>query len=93
MPGPFRKGDNFKKKKQKLGVIMKNAWARRSGISCMLPDTKWFKVCSNYGPQGSGGPSQATIRKTIVTCVYIEKKVPPELAGQFQSNFIQIIFA
>jgi hypothetical protein len=32
--------------------------------------------------------------KTIFACVYIGKKSPsPETAGQFQSNFVQIILS
>jgi hypothetical protein len=34
----------------------------------------------------------ATIGKTIITCVYVEKKSSsPEPAGDFQSNLVQII--
>jgi hypothetical protein len=41
----------------------------------------------NLGPRRSGG---ATIGKTILTCVYVEKK-SSEPAGQFQTNLVEII--
>jgi hypothetical protein len=53
-----------------------------------FPEILQIQVCTTYG---SLGLDVATMRKTIFTCVYFEKKSSPEPAGQFQSNLEQII--
>jgi hypothetical protein len=53
-----------------------------------LPDIVQIQVCRKHGPRGSDG---ATMGKTILTVSILENS--PELEGQFQSNFIQIILA
>jgi hypothetical protein len=81
-PGPLQRGDNHKS--SKIGqVILKTLFSRNT-----VPENLKFtqkpvylvltQVCTNHGPHGSG---EATIGKTILTCVNSE-----ELLGQKSSN-------
>jgi hypothetical protein len=72
-----------------LEIFSRTTEAEELIFTCKLSDLMQIQVCSNHGPRGSGG---ATIGKTTLPCVYIEKKKSsPEPAGQFLSNLVQII--
>jgi hypothetical protein len=56
-----------------------------------LSDMVQIQICTNHGPRGSGGGHNGETR--FYTCLYWKKNISkyfPELAGRFQSNFIQV---
>jgi hypothetical protein len=70
-PGPLQMGANHKKYQNGMGSfqkLLKNYWARTAQV---YMKAFWYNVDSCFYKSWSQG---VTIRKTILTCVYIKKE-------------------